>query len=55
MEVREEANGEESFYLGAADSERWRVTSELAGIAVLFKSDAVITHRTLKALRHTQV
>lgn len=55
MEVREEANGEESFYLGAVDSERWTVTSGLAGIAVLFKTDAVITHRTFKALRQRPV
>lgn len=54
-ELREDANGEESFYLGAIDSERWTVTSELAGIALLFKTDAVITHRTFKALRQRQV
>lgn len=55
MEVQEEANGEESFHLGAVDSERWTMTSELAGIAVLFKSDAVISHRTVRALRQRQV
>lgn len=55
MEGREETNGEESFYLGAVDSERWTVTSELAGIAVLFKTDTVITHRTFEALRQRQV
>lgn len=55
MEVREETNGEESFYLGAVDSARSTVTSELAGIAVLFKTDTVITHRTFKALRQRQV